>query len=85
MGTSTAYGGPGGSTPLVPSWLGDADGASSPPASPAAGDGANGDGVTPVDGAAPQLHPAGRPYQLRLILSATGARNSFTICRLRRH
>ena len=26
MGTSTAYGGPGGGTPLVPSWLGDAGG-----------------------------------------------------------
>ncbi|WP_041769494.1 Qat anti-phage system associated protein QatB [Ectopseudomonas mendocina] len=79
MGTSTAYGGPGGGTPLVPSWLGDADGASSPPASPAAGDGANGDGVTPVDGAAPPAAPsrpaiptAADPQRF------TGARNSFT-------
>jgi hypothetical protein len=35
MGTSTAYGGPDGGTPLVPSWLGGADGGESPtPATP---------------------------------------------------
>lgn len=33
MGTSSAYGGPGGGTPLVPSWLG-SDGASDAPAAP---------------------------------------------------
>ena len=33
MGTSTAYGGPGGDTPLVPSWLGD-DGGGNPPSAP---------------------------------------------------
>lgn len=34
MGTSTAYGGPGGSTPLVPSWLGAGEGGPTPPAAP---------------------------------------------------
>ena len=57
MGTSTAYGGPGGGTPLVPSWLGDTDGGGSPPASPAGGDGANGDGAAPGDGAVPPAAP----------------------------
>lgn len=39
MGTSTAYGGPGGGTPLVPSWLGSDDdaGRPAPPATPPAG------------------------------------------------
>lgn len=39
MGTSTAYGGPAGGTPLVPSWLGGADGgdAPAPPAETGAG------------------------------------------------
>src|SRR3546814_5497609 len=32
MGTSTAYGGPGGGTTLVPSWLGDAGGGDAPAA-----------------------------------------------------
>jgi len=32
MGTSNKYGGPKGSNPLIPSWLGDADGIPSPPA-----------------------------------------------------
>lgn len=44
MGTSSAFGGQGGGTPLVPSWLGD-DGA--PPAAP---DGALPDGGPPDDG-----------------------------------
>ncbi len=30
MGTSTAYGGPAGGTPLIPSWLGGADGVKGP-------------------------------------------------------
>lgn len=50
MGTSSAFGGQGGGTPLVPSWLGD-DGA--PPAAP--------DGTTdgpPLDGAPPEGPPA---------------------------
>lgn len=79
MGTSTAYGGPGGGTPLVPSWLGDTDGGGSLPTSPAAGDGANGDSAAPGDGAAP---PAA-PYRLAMPAAAdpqrfTGARSSFT-------
>lgn len=78
MGTSTAYSGPGGGTPLVPSWLGDADGGGSPPAPPA-GDGATGDDAAPSNGAAPPAAPK-RPA----IPAAadrqrfTGARNNFT-------
>lgn len=79
MGTSTAYGGPGGDTPLVPSWLGDAGDASSPPASPASGDGGKGDSVTPVDGAAPPAAPS-RPAMPTVAdpQRFTSARNSFT-------
>ena len=56
MGTSSAFGGQGGRTPLVPSWLGD-DGA--PPAAPdgAPPDGAPPDGV-PADGVPPATPPA---------------------------
>lgn len=56
MGTSSAFGGQGGGTPLVPSWLGD-DGA--PPAAPdgTPPDGAPPDG-TPADGAPPAAPPA---------------------------
>ena len=78
MGTSTAYGGPGGGTPLVPSWLGDADGGS-PPASPAAGDEPDGDGVAPGDGAAPP--PAPNRPAIPAVADPqrfSGARNSFT-------
>lgn len=53
MGTSTAYGGPGGGTPLVPSWLGDAGAA--PPAPPDSGSGS--DDQAPEDGAAPPAPP----------------------------
>ncbi|MCA4922531.1 MAG: hypothetical protein ING86_06985 [Methylobacterium sp.] len=55
MGTSSAFGGQGGGTPLVPSWLGD-DGA--PPAAPggAPRDGAPADGV-PSDGVPPATPP----------------------------
>lgn len=79
MGTSTAYGGPGGGTPLIPSWLGGADGGAAPPASPAGGDGSAGDGVSPGDGGAPPIAPsrpsipaAADPQRF------SGARNSFT-------
>ncbi len=73
MGTSTAYGGPGGGTPLVPSWLGDADGGGSSPAFPAAGDGANGDGATPPAAPnRPAIPAAADPQRF------SGARNSFT-------
>jgi hypothetical protein len=54
MGTSSAFGGQGGGTPLVPSWLGD-DGA--PPAAP---DGAAPAG-RPPDGTAPPATPPGPP------------------------
>lgn len=58
MGTSTAYGGPAGGTPLVPTWLGSEDG-SAPPAGPAdaapAGDGAPPPQAVP---AAPANRPA---------------------------
>ncbi|WP_176936838.1 Qat anti-phage system associated protein QatB [Bradyrhizobium brasilense] len=60
MGTSSAFGGQGGGTPLVPSWLSD-DGA--PPAAPdgAPPDGGPPDGAPadpPVDGAPPATAPA---------------------------
>lgn len=70
MGTSTAYGGPGGGTPLVPSWLGE---------SPATGEGWEANGVAPADGVSPPVAP-NRPA---IPASAdpqrfSGARNSFT-------
>lgn len=77
MGTSTAYGGPGGGTPLVPSWLGGGEGGDIPvnPSGPEAGL----DGSPPTDGATPPA-PANRPP-----IPATadpqrffGARSSFT-------
>jgi len=53
MGTSTSYGGPGGGTPLVPSWLG-SDGDGAQPGVP--GDGSlNGDTTLPVVPAPPNL------------------------------
>lgn len=78
MGTSTAYGGPGGGTPLVPSWL-SSDGGSAPP-SPAPSDSTpNGDGDAPSPPAAPPAPPnrpaipaAADPNRF------SGARNSFT-------
>ncbi|MBN8499146.1 MAG: hypothetical protein J0M32_20205 [Candidatus Accumulibacter sp.] len=57
MGTSTAYGGPGGGTPLVPTWLGSEDG-TSPPAMPA--DAAPASDDTPVPQAVPAA-PSDRP------------------------
>ncbi len=74
MGTSTAYGGPGGGTPLVPSWLG-SDGGDAQP-SPAPADGSpNGDGVAPSPPA-----PPNRPAIPAAADSNrfSGARNSFT-------
>ena len=50
MGTSSAFGGQGGGTPLVPSWLGDEG---SPPAAP--------DGAAPPNGAPPAQPPAEPP------------------------
>ena len=76
MGTSTAYGGPGGGTPLVPSWLGDIDGGGAPAAP---GNGAGPDGQPPADGAAPPV-PPNRPPIPRTAdpQRFSGARNSFT-------
>lgn len=54
MGTSTAYKGPGGGTPLIPSWLGSDDG-DNPPSIPAAPGGA-----TPAPDLVPPA-PANRP------------------------
>lgn len=71
MGTSTAYGGPGSRTPLIPSWLDDISGSYVPLASPID------DAV--IDGAAPPVTPNHLP-----IPNATdrrrfsSARNSFT-------
>jgi len=77
MGTSTAYGGPGGGTPLVPSWLGDADGAGAPAAPP--GDGAVPDGQPPADGSAPPVPPNRPPIPKTADPQRfSGARNSFT-------
>ena len=50
MGTSSAFGGQGGGTPLVPSWLGNEG---SPPAAP--------DGAAPPNGAPPAQPPAEPP------------------------
>lgn len=79
MGTSTAYGGPGGGTPLVPSWLSDADGGGLPSTSPATENGANADGVAPNEGAAAPAAPV-RPAMPAAADSQrfSAARNSFT-------
>lgn len=77
MGTSTAYGGPGGGTPLVPSWLGGGDGGDAPPnpASPGIGP----DGQPPADGAAPPAPPNQPPIPKTTDPHRfSGARNSFT-------
>lgn len=76
MGTSTAYGGPGGGTPLIPSWLGGADGGDS---STPAGTDSGSDAPLPSDGTVPPLPPNRPPipapaYPQRF----SGARNSFT-------
>lgn len=77
MGTSTAYGGPGGGTPLVPSWLGDADGGGVP-ASPAP-NGPGPDGQPAPDGNTPPV-PPNRPPIPRIAdpQRFASARNSFT-------
>lgn len=77
MGTSSAYGGPGGGTPLVPSWLG-SEGAPAAPAVPAAPD------STPVgDPVAPPLVPSAPPNRPAIPAPAdasrfTSARGNFT-------
>jgi hypothetical protein len=79
MGTSTAYGGPGGGTPLVPSWLGDVNGDDTPTGAPATENGANGESAAPDSGALPPSAPnrpaipaAADPQRF------SGARSSFT-------
>lgn len=77
MGTSTPYGGPGGGTPLVPSWLGDADDAGAPAAPP--GNGAVPDGQPMADGAEPSAPPNRPPIpEMADPQRFSGARNSFT-------
>lgn len=77
MGTSTAYGGPGGGTPLVPSWLGGADGGEAPAAP--AGTGAGPDGQPPADGGAPPVPPNRLPIPRTADPQRfSGARNCFT-------
>ncbi|MDS4019501.1 MAG: Qat anti-phage system associated protein QatB [Candidatus Competibacter sp.] len=77
MGTSTAYGGPSGGTPLVPSWLGDADGGDAPATPP--GNGAGPDGQPPADGAVPPGPPNLPPIPKTADPQRfSGARNSFT-------
>lgn len=77
MGTSTAYGGPSGGTPLIPSWLGDTDGGGAP-ASPAPSVPAQ-EGPPVPDGNTP-LGPPNRPPIPRFAdpQRFTAARNSFT-------
>ena len=77
MGTSTAYGGPAGGTPLVPSWLGGADGGDAP--APPAETGAGPEGQQPADGAAPPLPPNRPPIPKTADPQRfSAARNSFT-------
>lgn len=79
MGTSSAFGGQGGGTPLVPSWLDGGGGpALSPP--PAGPDGTPPDGVPPV-GAPPAPPPASPRSTLPPIADPTrftAARNNFS-------
>lgn len=70
MGTSTAYGGPGGDTPLIPSWLG-----SGPGSEPDAGQ----DGAPPPDSDSPLAPPDKPPIpQAADSQRFSGARNNFT-------
>lgn len=73
MGTSSAFGGPGGGTPLVPSWLGGDGGGG--PAPDGGGDGAPPNGVAPAGPAAPPrppIPPAAAPTRF------AAARNNFS-------
>lgn len=69
MGTSSAYGGPGGSTPLVPSWLGSNGDA---PAAPAAPGGEAPPPVPPAPPNRPEIPTPADPSRF------TSARNNFT-------
>ena len=80
MGTSSAYGGPGGGTPLVPSWLG-SDGTGDAPAPPPAPTAP--DGVPSGDPAAPAPIPPAPSNRPAIPTPAdanrfTGARGNFT-------
>ncbi len=73
MGTSSAFGGPGGATPLVPSWLG--GDAGSNPAPDGSADGTPSDDSAPAGPAAPPrppIPPAGPATRF------TAARNNFS-------
>lgn len=73
MGTSSAYGGPGGGTPLVPSWLGPDGGAPATPAAPDAPPGGDAPApVPPTPPNRPEIPPLADPNRF------TGARNNFT-------
>ncbi len=76
MGTSTAYGGPGGDTPLVPSWLGSESG--SPQTETTESGSTSGDMPAPMETA--PLAPPNLPAIPVAALSSrfTGARSSFT-------
>lgn len=74
MGTSTAYGGPGGGTPLVPTWLGDADGREAPVTPPAGTD-----SPLPADSAGSPIPPKRPPIgEAADPQRFSGARNNFT-------
>jgi len=73
VGTSSAYGGPSGDTPLVPSWLG-GDAAGDTPAAPPAPD-----GVPTGDPSAPAPIPAAPPN--RPAIPAPADTNRFTAAR----
>jgi len=75
MGTSTAYGGPSGATPLVPSWLNDGGANGASPAS----EEADTDGGAPADGTAPPAPPHQPPIPTPADPHRfSSARNSFT-------
>lgn len=77
MGTSTAYGGPGGGTPLIPSWLGDTDGGDPPV--PPSDDGAGSESKPPADGSTPPVPPNRPPIPKTADPQRfSSARNSFT-------
>ncbi|PKD39586.1 hypothetical protein U737_13205 [Methylomonas sp. LW13] len=74
MGTSTSYGGPGGGTPLVPTWLGDADGREAPVTPPAGTD-----SPPPADSAGSPIPPKRPPIgEAADPQRFSGARNNFT-------
>src|SRR5688500_13483920 len=77
MGTSSAYGGPGGGTPLVPSWMQEEGDLQNGPAN-----GTMPGGATPQNGIPPPAvppAPANQPLPLPAKVDRfTGARNNFS-------